>query len=234
MKYKKSYKIEGKIIAKKDIINMIENVLDKYPKEKDISIDIEAKFKDGSIISDNDCEIFNHTYFEKLKLNEVSIHIRQNYSNEVHVFIYNDSIYSSATIESDNNKLYNSICFCIDENINLMKKQNNLYLLSNKSWGYLVILFSVLLLELLIIFATEYIFKIKIPYVLIYLMLLLMPNVAAIYIERYIEKHYPINQFFFGENSVNKPSTEKSFIFKIVSFIIINIVIPLLITYLTK
>ena len=125
MKYKKSYKIEGKIIAKKDIINMIENVLDKYPKEKDISIDIEAKFKDGSIISDNNCEIFNHTYFEKLQLNEVSIHIRQNYSNEVHVFIYNDSIYSSATIESDNNKLYNSICFCIDESINLMKKQKN-------------------------------------------------------------------------------------------------------------
>ena len=134
MKYKKSYKIEGKVIAKKDIINMIENVLDKYPKEKDVSIDIEAKFKDGSIISDNSCEIFNHTYFEKLQLNEVSIHIRQNYSNEIHVFIYNDSIYSSATIESDNNKLYNSICFCIDENISLMKKQNKLYLLSCKLW----------------------------------------------------------------------------------------------------
>lgn len=234
MKYKKLYKIEGKIIAKKDIINMIENILDKYPKEKDISIDIEAKFKDGSIISDNSCVLFDHTYFEKLLLSEVSIHIRQSHSNEIHVYIYSDKIYSSATIESDDSKLFNSICYCIDENINLMKKQNKIYLLSSQSWGYPVMMLAIILLELLIILSTEYIFTIKVPSALIYLMLIFMPNLLAIYLEKYIEKHYPINQFFFGETSINKPNKEKSLIFKLASFIFANIVIPIIITYLTK
>ena len=57
MKYKKSYKIEGKIVKKSELVNMIESVLTKYSKEKEVTVDIQANFKDGTIISDSDTSI---------------------------------------------------------------------------------------------------------------------------------------------------------------------------------
>lgn len=68
MTYKKTYKIEGKIITKNDIVNMITNIIDKYSKEYELSVQIEAKFGDGTSIVDSDVSIFDHIHFKKLLL----------------------------------------------------------------------------------------------------------------------------------------------------------------------
>lgn len=234
MKYKKSYKIEGKIVKKSELVNMIESVLTKYSKEKEVTVDIQANFKDGTIISDSDTSIFEHTYFEKLVLEKIIINIRTNYKNAVNINIYSNRDYSDVTIESDDSNLYDSICNCIKENIDLMENQKKIYLLSSKSLGYVVILIVLIAFEILIGFAVEKILNIKLPTVLVYLMVLLIPNVLSVFIIKYIEKYFPINQFYFGDSSINKPNLKNSFLYKLIGFIIINILLPLILTYLIK
>ena len=234
MKYKKSYKIEGKIIKKSELINMIENILTKYSKKKEITVDIQAKFKDGTIISDSDISIFEHIYFEKLVLEKVFIYIRTNYNNAVNINIYSDRDYSDVTIESDDINLHDSICNCVKENINLMENQKKIYLLSSKVLGFVTIIIAIVAFEILIGFGIEYFLNIKLPSAIVYLMVLLIPNVLSIFIVKYIEKYFPINQFYFGDSSINRPNLKNSFLYKLIGFIIINILLPLILAYLMK
>ena len=43
---------------------MITNIIDKYSKEDELSVQIEAQFGDGTSIVDSDVSIFDHIYFE--------------------------------------------------------------------------------------------------------------------------------------------------------------------------
>ena len=233
MKYKKSYKIEGKIIKKSELINIVESILAQYSKEKDISTTIEAKFSDGTTISDSNVSIFEDKYFEKIELKQIRLYIRAGYTNDVDICIYRDSEYSSAIIESDDNIVYNSICNCIKENIDLMNKQKKIYLLSSNLWAYMGLLFIFIVIKLLILLAMQYIFKISVSSIFMYFALLLSALIC-IYITKYVEKQFPINQFDFGETSINRYKKEKSLIWKIFVYIILNIVIPIAINYLTK
>lgn len=234
MKYKKNYRIEGKIVKKSDLINLVESILAKYSKSKEITVTIEAQFKDGTVISDSDVSIFENIYFEKLVLQKIYIFIRTDYKNGVNITIYSDRDYSDATIESDDSNLYDSICNCIKENIDLMEKQKKLYLLSSKTLGYVAIIIAILAFELLIGFIIENLFKIKIPTALIYIMVLVIPNIVPIFIVKYIEKYFPINQFYFGDSSINKPNLKNSFLYRLIVFIIINLLLPIIIGYLIK
>lgn len=234
MKYKKNYRIEGKIVKKSDLINLVESILAKYSKSKEITVNIEAQFKDGTVISDSDVSIFENIYFEKLVLQKIYIFIRTDYKNGVNITIYSDRDYSDATIESDDSNLYDSICNCIKENIDLMEKQKKLYLLSSKTLGYVAIIIAILAFELLIGFVIENLFKIKIPTALIYIMVLVIPNIVPIFIVKYIEKYFPINQFHFGDSSINKPNLKNSFLYRLIVFIIINLLLPIIIGYLIK
>ncbi|MBR2841147.1 MAG: hypothetical protein IKF01_04765 [Bacilli bacterium] len=234
MKYKKNYRIEGKIVKKSDLINLVESILDKYSKSREITVNIEAQFNDGTVISDSDVSIFENIYFEKLVLQKIYIFIRTDYNNGVSITIYSDRDYSDATIESDDSNLYGSICNCIKENIDLMEKQKELYLLSSKTLGYVVIIIAILAFEILIGFVIENLFKIKIPTVLIYIMVLVIPNIVPIFTVKYIEKYFPINQFYFGDSSINKPNLKNSFLYKLIVFIVINLLLPVILGYLTK
>ena len=106
---------------------MITNIIDKYSKEDELSVQIEAQFGDGTSIVDSDVSIFDHIYFEKLLLEKVRVYVRHKYSDEIRITIYSNSSYSDAEIESHDSNLYNSVCHCIEESLNLMKKQNKKY-----------------------------------------------------------------------------------------------------------
>lgn len=234
MTYKKTYKIAGKIINKKDIINMINSILDKYSEKEKVITEIEAKFKDGTTLSNNEISIFNHIYFEKLILAKVTIYIRCNFNEKVIITIGANDDYSEAQIESEDNNLYDSICHSIEENINLMKKQNRIYLVQSKIYGYFLILVAAFIIEVILVLVLKNIFNFKLPDIVIYLMFLFLPNVVAVYITKYLEKNYPINQFYFGDLSVNKPKTGYGFFFKIIVFIITNILLPIIISKITN
>ena len=233
MKYKKSYKIVGKIIKKLELINLVECILDNYKNEKNISMIIEATFNDGTIISDSNISIFENIYFEKIELSEISIHVRVDYANEVDIYIYRNNEYSRATIESDNSVIYNSMCNCVKENIDMMSKQKKIYLLSVNFWAYLGLVFFVIVTQLLLLMTLQYIFKINVPSIFVYIIIALSTPIC-IYITKYIEKQFPLNQFDFGETSINRYKKEISLIWKIFVYIMLNIIIPLLATYLTK
>ena len=233
MKYKKSYKIVGKIIKKSELINLVEGILDNYEKEKNISMIIEATFNDGTIISDSNVSIFENIYFEKIELIEISIRVRADYANEVDVYIYRNNEYSSATIESDNSIIYNSICNCVKENIDLMSKQKKIYLLSVNLWAYFGLLFSIIAIQLLLFMTLQYIFNINVPSIFVYIIIAVSTPIC-IYITKYIEKQFPLNQFDFGEASINRYKKENSLIWKIFVYIMLDIIFPLLATYLTK
>lgn len=115
-----------------------------------------------------------------------------------------------------------------------MEKQKKLYLLSSKTLGYVAIIIAILAFELLIGFIIENLFKIKIPTALIYIMVLVIPNIVPIFIVKYIEKYFPINQFYFGDSSINKPNLKNSFLYRLIVFIIINLLLPIIIGYLIK
>ena len=152
----------------------------------------------------------------------------------VDITIYKDKSFSDAVIESTDNRLYDSLCHSIEESLNLMKSQNIIYLLSESAWSGFIIVTIFLIMELIVAFILEKIFKLQLPTVLIYLMILLLPNIVTPFVIKYIEKRYPINQFNFGKSSVNKPQKENGHIYKIIIFIITNIVLPIIITLLTK
>lgn len=230
MTYKKKYKITGKIISKIDIVNMVTNILEKYSKEKELSVKIEAQFKDGTSIVDNDVYVFEHRYFEKLLLEKIWIYIKYQYSDEIRITIYSNNIYSDAEIESHDSNLYNSVCHSIEESLKLMNNQKKVYMLSSEVWGYFVTFIASVMIELILILILDGVFKFKLPSAIIYLMLLMFPSIIAIYTTNYIEKVYPVNQFYFGESSINKPKTEKGFIYKFIMFVITNIVLPIIIS----
>lgn len=232
MTYKKTYKIEGKIITKNDIVNMITNIIDKYSKEDELSVQIEAQFGDGTSIVDSDVSIFDHIYFEKLLLEKVRVYVRHKYSDEIRITIYSNSNYSDAEIESHDSNLYNSVCHCIEESLNLMKKQNKIYMLSSKVWGYFLTFITFVIIEILLILTFENLFKLKLPSAIIYIMLLFLPSIISLYTIDYVEKNYPINQFNFGDSSVNRPKREKCYIYKTIMFIITNIVLPIILSIL--
>lgn len=232
MIYKKTYKINGKIITKNDIINMVTNIIDKYSGEKELSVQIEAQFSDGTSIVDSNVSIFEHVYFEKLVLEKIRVYIRYKYTDEIRITIYSNSCCSDAEIEAHDNNLYNSVCYSIEESLKLMKNQNKIYMLSSKAWGYFLVFIISLVTEVLLILILENLFKIKLPSVIIYLMVLLLPSIISSYTMYYVEKNYPINQFNFGDSSVNKPKREKGFIYKSVIFVITNIILPIIISIL--
>lgn len=234
MIYKKTYKIEGKIISKCDITNMINNILDKFPKEKEFLVEIEAEFNDGTSIKDNDISIFEHVYFEKILLQKIHVHIRYNYEDRVYITIYNRDSYNRAEIETYDKSLYDSVCHSIEENLNLMKNQNKIYKLSSSNWGYFLVYIISLMLEILIIAILKAIFKFDLPTVIIVAMVFLFPTIIATYFINYIDKNYPINQFDFGDSSVNKFNKEKSYVYKFIMFIITNIILPIIISILIK
>lgn len=237
MRYKKEYNIKGKIISKSDITNMVNNILEKYP-QKDFKMKIEAQFSDGTTITDDKVSIFDSIYFEKKLLKRVRIFINRyidyKVDDMVDITIYKDKNFSDAVIESTDNRLYNSLCHSIEENLNLMKNQNKIYLLPESSWSGFVIVTIFLIMELIVAFILEKVLKLQLPTILIYLMILLLPNIVTPFVIKYIEKRYPINQFDFGKSSVNKPQKENGHIYKIIIFIITNIVLPIIITLLTK
>lgn len=233
MTYKKTYKIAGKIINKKDIINIINSVLDKYSKKEKVTTEIEAKFMDGTTLSNNEISIFNHIYFEKLILDKVTIYIRCNYNEKVIITIGANDGYSEAEIESVDNNLYDSICHSIEKNINLMKKQNRIYLLQSEIYGYFIIFVVAIIIEIILVLILNNIFNLKLPNIIIYLMFLFLPTAAAVYITKYLEKNYPVNQFYFGDSSVNKPKIGYGIVFKIIVFIITNILLPIIISKIT-
>lgn len=233
MIYKKKYEIEGKIISKIDIINMVNNILEKYSTQKELLVEIEAQFNDGTSIINKDVSIFNHIYFEKLLLEKINVYIRYDYNDRINITIYNSDSYNRAEIETYDKSLYDSFCHSIEESLSLMRNQKKFYLLSNKWWGDLLIFILSLLLEILLIFCIESIFKLKLPSVIIYLMVLLLPTIITSYTIHYIEKNYPTNQFYFGESSVNKPKSENGYVYKFIMFIITNVVIPIIISLIT-
>lgn len=233
MKYKKSFEIKGRIIRKSELISIIESILTQYSKEKDISTTIEAKFYDGTTISDSNVSIFEDKYFEKLLLKEIIVYIRVDYKNVVNIYIYRDSEYSSATIESDDNTVYNSVCNCVKENIDLMDRQKKIYLLSTNLWIYFGLILIIIAIQLSLLLSVQYIFKISVPSIFMYIVLALSTPICN-YITKYVEKQFPINQFDFGENSINRYKKENSLVWKIVGYIILNIVIPVAVSCLTK
>jgi len=115
-----------------------------------------------------------------------------------------------------------------------MDIQKKIYMLSSKMLGYPIILIVTLAFEILIGFAIENLFKIKIPTVLVYIMVLVIPNIVPIFTIKYIEKYFPINQFDFGDSSINKPNLKNSFLYRFIVFIIINLLLPVILGYLMK
>lgn len=237
MRYKKKYNIKGKIISKSDIINMVNNILEKSP-QKNFEMKIEAQFNDGTTIADDKVSIFDNIYFEKKILIMVRISIERyidyKFSDMVDITIYKDNDFSAAVIESTDNRIYNSLCHSIEESLNLMKNQNKIYLLSESAWSGFIIVAIFLIMELIVAFILEKVLKLQLPTILLYLMILLLPNIVTPFVIKYIENRYPINQFDFGKSSVNKPQKENGHIYKIIIFIITNIVLPIIITLLTK
>ena len=232
MIYKKEYKIEGKIISKDDIVNMINTTLKKMSKYKDVELKIIASFDSGISIEDKNLLIFDNIYFEKKLLQKMYIQIRSDsFNNSVEIWIGgNSSSYNSIEISTNDNYLYDSLCHSFEDSLNLMTNQRKIYLLSNEAWGYLLIYILMLLLEFLLVWSFESILNISIPSFILYFMVLLLPSIMVIYIIKYIQKYYPIIQFNFGETSINKPKKYNGFMIKFIYFVITNIALPIIIS----
>ncbi len=235
MIYKKTYQVEGKIITKNEITSLINNILSKLSNEIELNLNIKADFVDQSSLEDNAIELLNDIYFDKKKLKDIEIKIYCNHFDD-HIYItLNNNYYSSSiSLQINEKKLYDSICHSIEENLNLMDNQNKIYLLSSKSWGYFVLYIPIVALEVLLILILNEVFNCKISTIMMITLMFLIPSLASMYIIKYIEKKYPINQFDFGESSINHFRNEKSVFLKIIGFVITNILLPILVSLITK
>lgn len=233
MIYKREYIIKGKIISKKNIINIITDIKTKYLNDDKLKLKIEVNFEDGSSIIDSDISLFGHKNFELLKIKSIYIRFDYKYEDEI---IINLSCKSDSRIRIElcDSTRYEAICHCIDENIKHMKNQNKAYLLGYNPCGMLFVLIASVILELLLVAFFEYILKIKLLTVIIYFMVLILPNLIAVITVRSIEKKYPVNQFYFENYFLNNSTNEKNWIIKFLIFVFTNIILPIIVAKMTN
>lgn len=235
MKYIKNFELKGKIISKEDIINLISNLSSKINNKNEDKIEISANFCDGITILDNNISILDNIYFEKKILREIEISIKnQDYNDRIYITIRNETYgygYSRIKIETKNETLFNALCNIVQEIIDLMEKQNKIYMLANISWAFLLLFALYLILQILLIYGLEQIFKIQLHEILLTILLLGNPPLLSFLSINYIEKNYPSIQFKFGEKSINNPKKKNSVFIKVISFVLTNIIIPIIISW---
>ena len=108
MIYKKTYQIEGKIITKNEIINLVNSILLKLSNGKELELTIVVDFVDHSSLEDNKIDLFNHIYFEKKKLKQIEIKV---YCNHFKDYVNEDLGYTKeqvlhATLHLDEKTLH--------------------------------------------------------------------------------------------------------------------------------
>lgn len=233
MIYKKTYQIEGKIITKNEIINLVNSILLKLSNEKELELTIVVDFVDHSSLEDNKIDLFNHIYFEKKKLKQIEIKVYCNHFKD-YVNIILNSFNSNIYLIINEEELYDLLCHIIEENLSLMDNQNKIYLLSSKGWGYPILNVLIIALELLLIFILNIILKIKISILMVSILIFLIPTLISMCVIKYIENKYPINQIDFGNSSINHLKNEKSVLLKIIGFIITNVLLPILLSLIIK
>lgn len=235
MIYKKKYKIEGKIFYKKDLIRLFNGILDTFSEEmkkKDGTKEIIVNFEDGTVLKDNDTFVFEHVYIEKKKIKSIEINIGVNYCYE---YVSIDLGYTNdVNIISNDKNMFDSLQHCIDENIDLTPKQYFIYLIPKKK--------GLIFLTLLILIAIEWssllffnsFFKVELTTHTNVTILAAIPVIIVICLCEYITKYYPSIEFNFGNNSINKPKQPHKMWVTIIGFILVNIVIPLILSKFSK
>lgn len=231
--YKKTYKICGKIISKDDLVSMIKKIVESYTDVKILEIEIEAKFCDGSSIAKDDISLFDHEYFKKLLLERVDMHIMDSTYNSMFMTIYSNRC-SEIEFKTCDSKMYSVLCHNIEESLLYMRNQNVIYKLPDSLFGFLAIFMVPLLVEASLFLIVANAIKINMENPIIYSVLVLTSATSAYYIGKFIDRNYPTNQFDFGDSSINTIKKEKGWLYKLLIFILIEIILPVMVSFVSK
>ena len=231
MTYKKRYNVTGKIFYKEDLIRLFENILDTLSeemKDKGGTHNIIIEFKDGTILTDNNISIFDHIYIEKKEIHSVEMNIGVTYSHE---YVSIDlGVLSKVYIVSQNKKTFDSLQHCIDENIRLVKNQYFFYKIPENA-GLVLLLFIILAtIEIIMLVCLKTMQNIVFSSSINILIGTIIPALIVVFLCNYIESHYPSVEFNFGKDSINKPKEPHKVWIAIIGFIMVNIVIPYLLS----